>query len=250
MAHHHSPKSVSTGLVLALDAANRKSYPGSGNVWYDMSGYGNHVTWQQAPTGGTNGNSTIDWDGTNKLGGFTWTPTNDDTDYSFRTDVSTGLPTGDPNYSIEIVMKILNGNNNWHIFTYGQQSFSQNNGIYLQNTNNSLNKFFYGNDYYQITNFSSVVGYNTLFHYTETYDPVSSTLKCYINGAQHNSQTVGTNPNITLYNTGRLNIGGGVITATRTNHAGDMHICKLYNITLSADQVAQNFEAVRSRFGL
>ncbi len=38
MAFHHSPRIVTDGLVLYLDAANSKSYPGSGTNWYDLSG--------------------------------------------------------------------------------------------------------------------------------------------------------------------------------------------------------------------
>jgi hypothetical protein len=39
---NYSPKIVTDGLVLCLDAANPLSYPGSGNTWYDLSGYNNH----------------------------------------------------------------------------------------------------------------------------------------------------------------------------------------------------------------
>ena len=31
------PRIVTDGLVLAIDAANTKSYPGSGTTWYDIS---------------------------------------------------------------------------------------------------------------------------------------------------------------------------------------------------------------------
>lgn len=44
MGINYSPKIVTDGLVLYLDAANKKSYPGTGNTWYDLSGYGNHGT--------------------------------------------------------------------------------------------------------------------------------------------------------------------------------------------------------------
>jgi hypothetical protein len=37
MAFHRGPKIVTDGLVLALDAGNTKSYPGSGNSWFDLS---------------------------------------------------------------------------------------------------------------------------------------------------------------------------------------------------------------------
>ena len=35
MGLSHSPKIVTSGLVLALDSGNQKSYPGSGAVWGD-----------------------------------------------------------------------------------------------------------------------------------------------------------------------------------------------------------------------
>ena len=44
MALAHSPRIVTDGLVLALDAANTKSYPGSGEIWYDLSGNGYNAT--------------------------------------------------------------------------------------------------------------------------------------------------------------------------------------------------------------
>jgi hypothetical protein len=38
----YNPKIVTDGLVLCLDAANQKSYPGSNTVWTDISGNGNN----------------------------------------------------------------------------------------------------------------------------------------------------------------------------------------------------------------
>lgn len=44
MAFHYSPKIPTSGLTLVLDSYNPKSYPGSGNTWYDLSGNNNHGT--------------------------------------------------------------------------------------------------------------------------------------------------------------------------------------------------------------
>jgi len=38
------PNIIEDGLVLALDASDRNSYPGSGTTWRDVSGNGNHGT--------------------------------------------------------------------------------------------------------------------------------------------------------------------------------------------------------------
>mgnify|MGYP000695075059 CR=1 FL=1 len=44
MAVGYNPRIVTDGLVLALDAGNTKSYPGSGEYWYDLSGKGHTAT--------------------------------------------------------------------------------------------------------------------------------------------------------------------------------------------------------------
>ena len=71
MATQYSPKIVTDGLVLMLDAANPKSYPGSGTTWYDLSGNnfdftldGSGITWDSAgyfslADGGATGNFNI-----------------------------------------------------------------------------------------------------------------------------------------------------------------------------------------------
>lgn len=41
---------VIDSLVLFLDAGNIKSYPGSGNTWYDLSGNGRNFTWNSSPS--------------------------------------------------------------------------------------------------------------------------------------------------------------------------------------------------------
>ena len=50
MAATYSPKLVTSGLVMCLDAGNRKSYPGTGSKWYDLSGNGYHFDLLNSPT--------------------------------------------------------------------------------------------------------------------------------------------------------------------------------------------------------
>jgi hypothetical protein len=44
LATNYNPRTITDGLVLCLDAANPKSYPGSGTTWTDLSGFGNNGT--------------------------------------------------------------------------------------------------------------------------------------------------------------------------------------------------------------
>ena len=63
MSLSHSPRIVNSGLVLCLDAANLKSYPGSGNTWTDLSGRGNNGTLTNGPTYSSANSGVIIFDG-------------------------------------------------------------------------------------------------------------------------------------------------------------------------------------------
>ena len=69
MAYRNGPKIVTDGLVLCLDAAIGKSYPGSGTTWYDLSGNGNNGTIVNATFNSSN-NGTIYLDGTDDYVNF------------------------------------------------------------------------------------------------------------------------------------------------------------------------------------
>jgi|694.fasta_scaffold13534_9 hypothetical protein len=43
MGLNYGPSVIKSGLVLALDAADINSYPGTGNTWYDLSNNNNHA---------------------------------------------------------------------------------------------------------------------------------------------------------------------------------------------------------------
>ena len=60
MAVNYQNKIVKDGLVLCLDAADRKSYPGTGTTWFDRSGNGNNGTLASGTAfSGANGGSLV-----------------------------------------------------------------------------------------------------------------------------------------------------------------------------------------------
>jgi len=65
MAQHYGPNIVTDGLVLCLDPADKNSYPGSGTTWYDLSGNGNHGTLVNGPGFSTESGGSITYDGNN-----------------------------------------------------------------------------------------------------------------------------------------------------------------------------------------
>ena len=65
MAFNYSPKIISNGLVLYLDAANTRSYPGSGTAWTDLSQYNMNGTLINGPSFNSANGGGIAFDGTN-----------------------------------------------------------------------------------------------------------------------------------------------------------------------------------------
>lgn len=66
MGVNYNPQIATNGLVMSLDAANLKSYIGSGSTWSDISGNNNNATLLNAPTFSTTNGGTLVFDGTNE----------------------------------------------------------------------------------------------------------------------------------------------------------------------------------------
>jgi|11BtaG_2_1085332.scaffolds.fasta_scaffold07711_3 hypothetical protein len=63
MALSYSPKIITDGLVLCLDAGDGKSYSGSGTTWTDRSGNSNNGTLLGGPVYSTDNGGTLTFDG-------------------------------------------------------------------------------------------------------------------------------------------------------------------------------------------
>jgi hypothetical protein len=59
------PNTVTSGLVLELDAGNIKSYQSGSTTWFDKSGFANNGTLINGPTFNTGSGGSIVFDGTN-----------------------------------------------------------------------------------------------------------------------------------------------------------------------------------------
>ncbi len=78
MSFVHSPKIVTDGLVLALDAGNTKSYTSGSTTWFDKSGNANNGTLTNGPTFSSANGGSIVFDGVDdrvEFGSFGSLPT-------------------------------------------------------------------------------------------------------------------------------------------------------------------------------
>lgn len=65
MSFSHSPRAITDGLVFYVDASNPLSYNGSGNTWFDLSGNRNHGTLYNGTAFSGLNSGTMNFDGTN-----------------------------------------------------------------------------------------------------------------------------------------------------------------------------------------
>ena len=216
MALYHSPRIVTDGLVLCLDAANVKSYPGSGTTWYDVSAGGYNATLVNSPT-------------YNAAGYFTFTG-------SQTATVTNPLYASQTNLNqVWTVSAWLNIDD-----TTGQSLINYGIGLYPSyGTNNSLLYLNSGaNDYYTYGGDVGNLGWKFL---TFRFRNSDGTRTIYSNAS--NISTSGPNNTSTPVS----------LNATSTigsNLRGSLARLEIYNRLLSDAEVQQNFQALRGRYGV
>jgi hypothetical protein len=250
MATLYSPKIVTDGLVIALDAANVKSYPGSGTTWIDLTGNGRNSTLTNGPTFGNTTVGNITFDGTNDYASLPGTLTS--TVLGWTPLGSVGLST----MTIEMWFKTSD--------TSGYLYSKPWNGSGGYNITIDTTQIVIGPIHLNYANTSGLVFNPTLsdgkYHQLVCWlNPTS--FGYYIDGGVNvgsknhgftsdNPTGLGTNTNengviMSLYPYGQ---GWAGNTGMSTN--GEISIFKIYNKILSTTDVLQNFNATRGRFGL
>lgn len=218
MAFRYSPKIVTNGLVFALDAANKKSYPGSGTNINDISGNGNNGTLTNGPTFDSGNGGSIVFDGSNDYVGFTNTPTNNSfTNSAWVYINSTG---------------IANGIISWTVGTNRRELML----FYSDLT------IVYGNDKYRRASYEPPIG--EWVYLTTTYDGV--TPLAYSNG---NVVSLGSELSAGSGLSNQFFIGR-LAFSTPYYFNGKISNAKIYNRALSSQEVLQNYNATKGRFGL
>lgn len=216
-------------LILCLDAANSKSYPGSGTTWFDVSGQANNLTIYGSPT-------------YNSAGYFTFS-NNQVTQYMMLN--SFAAPTSEITFSC------------W--FRSNFTSVNQTPFTYSVAGNNEM--LFYINSSIQLAphplgvsvpvNTSNMTNVWVNFAWTR----ISSTGRSafYRDGVYIGEYVASTGTSITT--NGYLIIGqeadspGGTFD-TNQNLDGDFARLDVYNRALLDSEVNQNFNALRGRFGI
>ena len=230
MSYHNNPRIVTDGLALCLDANAKRSYPGTGTTWYDLTTNGNNATIVNA-TYNSNGYFTLDGTG----------------DYMTCT-TATGW-TSLTDMCAFVVARPTTISRRHYLFDSRYSGSNLGFGLGLDSDNSPFNFAVDASGYDEATS-------PTTF----------STNNFYIFGLfrQGNSIQVLDSDSVTkitpsiasnTLGTGAMTPGGYTIGVYKSlsdayTWVGDIAAVWIYNKVLSNAEVLQNYNALKSRFGL
>jgi hypothetical protein len=238
MSTFYSPKITTDGLVLCLDAGNRKSYAGSGTAWNDLSGNGNSGTLTNGPTFTSAFGGGILFDGVDDvvngtIAGTTFTGNFTQCAWIYKTTANTIWNGVFTNSSPQT--------NNTYLMTFGNGSVAAPyNSVGVNQVGASESGVFLD------------VGAHTnqWLYITITKSSTTLNIYCFKGGTLlQNSGTISWNSGnfatTNNYQLGRHWAGSGIALL-----AGTISNIQVYSRALSVSEVTQNYNAAKARFGL
>lgn len=226
MALAHSPSIPRRNLALYIDAKNPKSYPGSRTTWFDISGNNLNWTLVNAPT-------------YNAAGYFTF---NGIDQYAERNGLIQSLDISFQTISIWF-RPVSTPAANRPVWS---DSFGPEIGVWIDQ-NNDVRSYVYGSS--NATNVPNNNWVNVLFNF-QTAAPnsgLSYKFIPYINGSPIQANITGTVGN--GLNDLPLNIARDPGQPTLLSNI-DVAIFQHWTVLLTTEEVQQNFQALRGRFGI
>jgi hypothetical protein len=217
-----------TGSVMYLDAGIANSYPGSGTTWTDLSGNGNNGTLTNGPVFTTGSGGGLIFDGSD--------------DYVATNKGFDQLGMGNSSYTAEITY-YRNSTYTGDLTLFGVQATGVGDGLHLIIRNNFPYFGHYGSDTSAVTQ-TTVGFFNVAFVFEKTGNLVGNQL-IYINGSLNVTGTGKAALNNT--NAYPVNIGG---LSYWGYYSGNIYLARIYNRALTAQEVLQNFQSQRQRFGI
>ena len=224
MGLDHSPIIVTDGLVGYWDAANPRSYSGSGNTWYDLSRNANNLILTNSPSYNSSG-----YFSTGSTGYFTGAGTS-------------SIPVANDNYSMFLFARLSSWADGRGFISIGGFTVSNQSNAFRTYTSTlgNMTHYWWANDLISSNNNGNIQN-NQWFYVGVTFD--GTTRKIYAN----NDLVASDNP--TSHNVTSTTIQLAKTYATEYLQ-GDISLAKIYNRALTASEIVQNYNATKRRYGL
>ena len=223
-------KIIKNGLVLWLDAMNDNSYPESGTTWTDLSGNSNTGTLTNGPTFNAANGGSIVFDGTNDYVLFN--------SYNFGNEITVSCFI---NPTSAASIRALFANTTSGAVTNGVKIF-----INQFNTTNRAIVMEIGNGSSgQNIQADNLINFGVWQHVAFSLNKTSASGSIYYNGVLDKTVAL----TVTNFSTNAV-FRMGSFTGNNFYYTGNISHYAIYNRTLAATEVLQNFNATRGRFGI
>ena len=229
---------VRDGLVLYLDAANIKSYSGTGAVWNDLSGNGRNGSLVNGASYNASNSGSIVFDGVDDNVPF-----------------GTILDMGTNSFSLYAWVKSTStsvGNNNGIIYKRGTGA-SASPGYRLNMPNGTFNLFIADGTTFNSLN-STLTTYNdgNWHNVVGVVNRQTNKMLMYVDGRLSNQMDITFSTSINSEATVQLTVGALRLSGPAVYHPflGNISCVKIYNRALSEQEVQQNFNALRGRYNV
>jgi hypothetical protein len=221
----YNPRIVTDGLVLCLDAANKRSYPGSGTTWIDKVG-GNNGTLINGPTFSSDNGGSVVFDGTNdRIDCAGPSELNSISEITMITWI---------NYdSVSYFPKIISRG---HSIGGDLLMGSSDNSLYLYYSTSAFKGY---SDYFSTTTGSI----NLTSGWVCVAATSGSVVKFY-----KNSDLVYTSGGVTTNLASSSSITIGNRPQSDRSFDGKIGVAMVYNRVLTAEEILQNYEATKGRY--
>lgn len=232
------PNVVNSGLVLCLDAANNKSYPGSGTTWTDLSPNQNNGILTNGPTFNTGSGGGIAFDGTNDYVNCTFKPS-----INNIFTINSWVKFSELGYIGGYIKRKT-------VLSY-DYPYSPNIGFLFVGSGNNGSDFFIslGQDQKVATSTTGYIILNQIAMLTAVCNAANDLIRLYKNGIEV-SYSFQTNADVNLTYSNTPYLGARNVTSYYDMMNGHIYNLQLYNRALSASEVFQNYNATKGRFGL
>jgi hypothetical protein len=238
---------IRDNLILNIDPASALSYPGSGTVVADISGYNYHPTLVNGPTlAGSGATSSFLLDGSNDYiqiassythtfnAGTTvdiWVKFNSSASFGRLLDISDGAATN------TCFLSIFRNSSFNDIVLESRSSTTQGTQNGIRTTTSPISNG-------TIQNFTFVIGPGS----TDAVSP--ETPRIYLNAMLQNTTLYGTQNNFVPYIVSKTAWIGRSAFAADAYLSANIYAYKIYNRALSAAEIKQNFQSLRGRYGV
>ena len=237
----YAPNIVKNGIVACWDAAGKRSYPGTGTTWYDMSGNENNGTLENGPTFSSANGGSIVLDGSDD---YVTIANSTSLEIAGQITISlfvnfSSLPS---NAAVGIMDKGGGGvdNGGFYLILDDRDSTSSTNAVGFEigdTSDNRLNKF--ANNAFPAT--------ETWRHVAATYNDTGEDMAIYIDGVAQSLTTRSDSGSPTLI-LSTLVLAVGALNDGSLPMSGSISNVLIYNRALTADEIRQNYNAAKGRF--